>query len=82
VVSHSIDSRCAATYNRSYAASSWAGSTVQNCRGKIAAKVRGGGMTATVAQMTKGELREMIEAPVERKLLELLGDPDEGLPIS
>jgi hypothetical protein len=39
-------------------------------------------MTATVAQMTKGELREMIEASVERKLLELLGDPDEGLPIS
>jgi hypothetical protein len=38
-------------------------------------------MTATVAQMTKGELREMIEASVERKLLELLGDPDEGLPI-
>jgi hypothetical protein len=32
--------------------------------------------------MTKGELREMIEASVERKLLELLGDPDEGLPIS
>jgi hypothetical protein len=38
-------------------------------------------MTATVAQMTTGELREMIEASVERKLLELLGDPDEGLPI-
>jgi len=38
-------------------------------------------MTATVAQMTKGELREMIETSVERKLLELLGDPDEGLPI-
>jgi hypothetical protein len=38
-------------------------------------------MTATVAQMTKGELREMIEASVERKLLELLGDSDEGLPI-
>ena len=31
--------------------------------------------------MTKGELREMIEASVERKLLKLLGDPDEGLPI-
>jgi hypothetical protein len=31
--------------------------------------------------MTKGELREMIEASVERKLLELLGDPDEGLSI-
>ena len=38
-------------------------------------------MTATVGQMTKGELREMIESSVERKLLELLGDPDEGLPI-
>ena len=38
-------------------------------------------MTAKVAQMTKGELREMIKASVERKLLELLGDPDEGLPI-
>ncbi len=38
-------------------------------------------MTATVAQMTTGELREMIEASVERKLLELLGDLDEGLPI-
>jgi len=31
--------------------------------------------------MTKGELREMIEAAVEQKLLKLLGDPDEGLPI-
>lgn len=31
--------------------------------------------------MTKGELREMIEASIEEKLLELLGDPDEGLPI-
>jgi hypothetical protein len=38
-------------------------------------------MTATVAQMTTGELREMIEASVERKLPELLGDPDEGSPI-
>lgn len=34
---------------------------------------------ATVAQMTKDELREMIETAVEQKLLELLGDPDEGL---
>jgi hypothetical protein len=39
-------------------------------------------MTATVAQMTKGALRQMIKASVERKLLELLGDPDEGLPMS
>ncbi|MDE2059281.1 MAG: hypothetical protein KGL31_06265 [candidate division NC10 bacterium] len=37
-------------------------------------------MTAKVAQMTKGELREMIETSIEQKLLELLGDPDEGLP--
>ena len=35
----------------------------------------------TVAQMTKEELREMIETTVEEKLLELLGDPDEGLVI-
>ena len=35
----------------------------------------------TVAEMTKEEFREMIEAIVERKLLEMLGDPDEGLPI-
>jgi len=31
--------------------------------------------------MTKSELREVIETVVEQKLLELLGDPDEGLPI-
>ncbi len=36
---------------------------------------------ATVAQMTKDELREMIEITIEQKLIELLGDPDEGLPI-
>lgn len=35
----------------------------------------------TVAQMTKEELREMIEIIIEQKLLELAGDPDEGLPI-
>ena len=35
----------------------------------------------TVAQMTKKELREMISALIEQKLLELVGDPDEGLPI-
>jgi hypothetical protein len=34
---------------------------------------------STVGQMTKDELREMIEAAVEQKLLEILGDPDEGL---
>jgi len=36
---------------------------------------------ATVAEMTKDDFREMIEAIVEQKLLDLLGDPDEGLPI-
>ena len=38
-------------------------------------------MASTVAQMTKDELREMIEASIEQKLLEMLGDPDEGLEI-
>jgi len=38
-------------------------------------------MATTVAQMTKDELVEVIETVVEQKLLELLGDPDEGLPI-
>lgn len=36
-------------------------------------------MAATVAQMTAAELRTIIEAAVEEKLLELLGDPDDGL---
>jgi len=31
--------------------------------------------------MTKSELKELIETSIEQKLLELLGDPDEGLPI-
>jgi hypothetical protein len=31
--------------------------------------------------MTKDQFREMIEGIVERKLIELLGDPDEGLPL-
>jgi len=31
--------------------------------------------------MTREELREMIATIIEEKLLELLGDPDEGLPI-
>ncbi len=35
----------------------------------------------TVAQMTREELREMIETIVEEKLVELFGDPDEKLPI-
>jgi len=38
-------------------------------------------MTVTVAQMTKAELVELIESSIEQKLLEMLGDPDEGLPI-
>ena len=37
--------------------------------------------TTTVAEMSKDELREMIEALLEEKLLEILGDPDEGLEI-
>ena len=36
-------------------------------------------MVATVAKMTKHELKEIIESTVEQKLLELLGDPDQGL---
>jgi hypothetical protein len=36
-------------------------------------------MSTTVAQMTKDELQEMIGAVVEQKLVELLGDPDDGL---
>ena len=39
------------------------------------------GVANTVAQMTKEELREMIEASIEQKLLEILGGPDEGLEI-
>ncbi len=39
--------------------------------------------TDTVAQMTRTELKEMleavVEATVEQKLLEILGDPDGGL---
>ena len=42
-------------------------------------------MAQTIAQMTKDELSQMIqaavEAAVEQKLLELLGDPDQGLEI-
>lgn len=36
-------------------------------------------MAATVTRMTKHELKEIIESTVEQKLLELLGDPDQGL---
>lgn len=38
-------------------------------------------MSVTVAKMSKDELKEMIAVTVEEKLLELLGDPDEGLEI-
>jgi hypothetical protein len=38
-------------------------------------------MTDKVSQMTKEELREMIESSVEQKWLELIGDPDKGLEI-
>ncbi len=38
-------------------------------------------MAGTVAQMSKEELNDLIEMTVEQKLLELLGDPDEGLEI-
>jgi hypothetical protein len=38
-------------------------------------------IATTAAQMTKSELRELIETTIEQKLLELLGDPGEGLPI-
>jgi hypothetical protein len=34
---------------------------------------------SSVARMTKEQLRQMIGDTVEEKLLELLGDPDEGL---
>ncbi|MEW6544106.1 MAG: hypothetical protein AB1411_10900 [Nitrospirota bacterium] len=36
-------------------------------------------MAATLSRMTRNELKELIEATVERKLRDLLGDPDEGL---
>lgn len=38
-------------------------------------------MTQFVSQMTREELQQMIEVSVENKLLELFGDPDEGLVI-
>ena len=41
--------------------------------------------TGTMAQMSQAEFRKMleevVEETVEQKLLELLGDPDEGLEI-
>lgn len=38
-------------------------------------------MATTVSQMTKGELQDMLGRLIEQKLLELLGDPDEGLSV-
>lgn len=38
-------------------------------------------MTTVVAQMTKAELEELLETIIERKLMEILGDPDEGLEV-
>ena len=38
-------------------------------------------MATTVGEMTTGELQAMIESIIEQKLTELLGDPDEGLPL-
>ena len=35
-------------------------------------------MVRTVAEMTGEELRELVEAAVEQKIVELLGDPDAG----
>jgi len=36
-------------------------------------------MNNTVGQMTKDEFADLVESIVERKLLELLPDPDRGL---
>lgn len=38
-------------------------------------------MSTTVARMTKDELQEVIGTVVEQKLIELFGDPDQGLPV-
>jgi len=38
-------------------------------------------MSSTVAQMSKQELTNIISNVVEQKLIELFGDPDEGLAI-
>jgi hypothetical protein len=36
-------------------------------------------MARIVAEMTAGELRRLVGLAVEEKIIELLGDPDEGL---
>jgi hypothetical protein len=38
-------------------------------------------MSTTVARMTKDELEEVIGTVVEQKLIELFGDPDQGLSV-
>ena len=38
-------------------------------------------MATTVSQMTEEELQEFIENTIERKIFELLVDPDIGLPL-
>lgn len=35
-------------------------------------------MSTTISEMSKQDLQELIEETVEKKLVELLGDPDEG----
>ena len=39
-------------------------------------------MATKVSQMTTDELRDLIGAVVEQKLVELFGDPDDGLEIN
>lgn len=38
-------------------------------------------MTELVSQMTKEELRLLIDEALEQKLIELFGDPDDGLEV-
>ena len=38
-------------------------------------------MSTKVAEMSKKEFSELIENLIERKLIELIGEPDEGLEI-
>ena len=38
-------------------------------------------MSTTVAEMTKDELSDLIETLIEKKLLEIVGEPDEGFEI-
>ena len=38
-------------------------------------------MASTLPRMTPEQLKEMIASLIEQKLLELIGDPDEGLPV-